>query len=203
MAMAKSYPPLNQYRHSLKKVLQALLSIEIPEEQSIFPDERSDATYRLLGPSGEVYQMRIRAHQPVVIFDLTNSDKTEYIRTNRLVNSALARCPTPDRAWDAYDRYQAGVYVDPAVTFNEAFTLLVAHADANHDDRKGFLDNFLKPERERSCEWRFCGSLGFGGKFWSNAGSLYVSFYPEDTTHMRRLIGAMVNMHLACLPPCR
>jgi hypothetical protein len=46
----------------------------------------------------------------------------------------------------------------------------------------------LRPEFQqfasgnRPTEFRFIGSLGFGGKFWNYAGRWYVNCYPEDKT---------------------
>ena len=48
-------------------------------------------------------------------------------------------------------------------------------------------------------EWRFGGKLGFGGKFWRNAGRIYVNCYREDETpEMRKMIDK-ANERLAAL----
>lgn len=72
--------------------------------------------------------------------------------------------------------------------------VLVKHAGAGEHDRESFVMAFSHPAmRPTPTEWRFCGSLGFGGKFWDNAGQWYVSCYPEDATVERRRIIQKVN----------
>lgn len=64
---------------------------------------------------------------------------------------------------------------------------LVKHAGAHEDGRDGFLACAAEYGRERKLEYRFCGSLGFGGKVWLNNGPYpYVNFYKEDETPERR-----------------
>lgn len=46
-------------------------------------------------------------------------------------------------------------------------------------------------------EWRFCGSLGFGGKFHFDGRRAYVSCYPEDHTPERMDAIASANRELA------
>lgn len=48
-------------------------------------------------------------------------------------------------------------------------------------------------------EYRFMGSLGFGGKVWSNRGRLYVTCYPEDRTPERQAAIDWANARLATL----
>jgi hypothetical protein len=63
--------------------------------------------------------------------------------------------------------------------FRKAWTVLVDHAGASRfpdeEDRFVFLQS-----NEHVAEYRFGGKLGFGGKFWRNAGRFYVSAYTED-----------------------
>ena len=51
------------------------------------------------------------------------------------------------------------------------------------------LDQFIRDHYENIPyvnEYRFCGNLGFGGKFWFNDdGEMYVTCYPEDETPER------------------
>jgi len=60
------------------------------------------------------------------------------------------------------------------------YTMLVKVCGAREEDRDQFMYNQM--EKHHPTEWRFCGNLGFGGKFWRNAGRLYVSCYREDET---------------------
>ena len=46
-------------------------------------------------------------------------------------------------------------------------------------------------------EWRFQGSLGFGGKVWNNAGKFYVTCYREDETPKRTAAIEAANEALA------
>lgn len=70
------------------------------------------------------------------------------------------------------------------------FDLLVEHAGAHEFDRK----QFLCAQIERDCrEFRFCGVLGFGGKFWNNNGRLYINCYNEDETPKRKRTINKVN----------
>ena len=48
-------------------------------------------------------------------------------------------------------------------------------------------------------EFRFMGSLGFGGKVWANDGRVYVNCYPEDANPERRATMERTNALLAQL----
>jgi hypothetical protein len=69
-------------------------------------------------------------------------------------------------------------YTDPIESdaANAIFDLLVAECAASEHDR----DLFLAAHREGCREYRFMGSLGFGGKFWNYDRRWYVNCYPED-----------------------
>jgi len=72
------------------------------------------------------------------------------------------------------------------------FDLLVKHAGAFEEDRTSFL--YAQIDRENPCkEFRFCGALGFGGKFWNNNDKLYINCYGEDETPKRNRIIKKVN----------
>lgn len=45
-------------------------------------------------------------------------------------------------------------------------------------------------------EFRFGGSLGFGGKVWSVHEKVYVTYYPEDETPERRAATERANVRL-------
>lgn len=60
---------------------------------------------------------------------------------------------------------------------NAIWDVLVEHAGASELGRSDFVD----VETWQDCtEYRFQGSLGFGGKFWRNRDRWYVTAYPED-----------------------
>jgi hypothetical protein len=60
---------------------------------------------------------------------------------------------------------------------NAVYDILVRLASAPERMR----ENFLRVQESTDCrEYRFMGSLGFGGKFWKE--SWRVSCYPEDET---------------------
>lgn len=58
--------------------------------------------------------------------------------------------------------------------FEKAYDILVEHAGAKWFDKYDFVSLETMVETFPSKEYRFCGNLGFGGKFWNND-SLYVS----------------------------
>jgi hypothetical protein len=86
--------------------------------------------------------------------------------------------------------------------YHTVWDILVAHAGALEEDRVRFVQACLKKDRFRHLtEWRFCGHLGFGGKFWRNDGRLYISCYKEDQTKKTQKIIDKVNVLLAELVP--
>lgn len=48
-------------------------------------------------------------------------------------------------------------------------------------------------------EFRFCGSLGFGGKLYINHGRVFVACYPEDRTPERERRIKLANARLVAL----
>lgn len=67
-------------------------------------------------------------------------------------------------------------------------------------DRHGFV-HYVTTERN-SIEWRFCGALGFGGKFRLNnnrKGIPYVDCYREDETPARLQMIERTNARLASM----
>jgi hypothetical protein len=81
-----------------------------------------------------------------------------------------------------------------------AYTVLVLHAGANDDaaDREAFVCHVAHPLRPCE-EYRFCGALGWGGKFRNNGnnqGVPYVDFYREHETEQRVEIARNANLAL-------
>lgn len=78
--------------------------------------------------------------------------------------------------------------------FERVYDLLIEHAGApkSGDTRLSFVLYFTDAA-SRGTEFRFCGKLGMGGKFWRNAGRFYVTCYKEDETPERLAIIAATN----------
>lgn len=83
------------------------------------------------------------------------------------------------------------------VFYRAVWDVLVVEAGAskNPTDKELFVRAYTQVEHPAS-EYRFCGSLGFGGKFWRNDGCFYVSCYPEDRTPSRMATLERVNAKL-------
>ena len=59
--------------------------------------------------------------------------------------------------------------------------------------------NFIHTHLNEACrEWRFCGELGFGGKY--RIGYNRVDYYSEDETPERKALAQRINEVLATLP---
>jgi len=71
------------------------------------------------------------------------------------------------------------------VFWNKVYDVLVEECQAYDENYE--RANFVQQQSEKNhpMEWRFCGSLGFGGKFWRQSGELYVTCYKEDETPER------------------
>lgn len=82
------------------------------------------------------------------------------------------------------------------LTAHRIYNVLTSDAAAREFNREEFLQWFAQGEREGGREFRFCGSLGFGGKFWRNMGRWYVNCYREDATEERQRIIQRVNEKL-------
>jgi len=67
-------------------------------------------------------------------------------------------------------------------TANKIYDILVKECGASETEREHFV---YSQTSEEIREWRFCGELGFGGKFWRNDDRLYVNCYNEDLTPKR------------------
>ncbi len=63
---------------------------------------------------------------------------------------------------------------------NAVYDLLVQHCDAPASDDSWMRSDFIHHQTAGATdEYRFQGSLGFGGKFWNCNGRWYVSSYRE------------------------
>lgn len=62
------------------------------------------------------------------------------------------------------------------------------------------VQSFIWTQEQGDCqEYRFCGALGFGGKFWNYDGRFYVTCYREDKTPARLAMIEQANTRLAAL----
>ncbi len=80
-------------------------------------------------------------------------------------------------------------------TADQIWTILVQEAGAHEADRAAFVFH----QKRGCCEWRFQGLLGFGGKFWNNAGRWYVTCYSEDETPRTLEVVEQTNRRLESL----
>lgn len=66
------------------------------------------------------------------------------------------------------------------------YGILIRVCGAPELDREVFILYARDHDPSRTLEWRFIGSLGFGGKVWLyNRMESYVTCYPEDETPAR------------------
>lgn len=78
---------------------------------------------------------------------------------------------------------------------NAVYDVLVEHADAHPDGREEFVFHL-----SGGCtEFRFMGSLGFGGKLYVERRGWRVSCYPEDMTPTRAEAIRVTNAALEAL----
>lgn len=80
-------------------------------------------------------------------------------------------------------------------TANKVYDILVSICGAAEDDRQNFIHSTTG--KDATAEYRFCGSLGFGGKF--RPQKMSVDCYPEDGTPSRRLTIEQANTALSRL----
>ena len=78
---------------------------------------------------------------------------------------------------------------------NAVYDILVQECGASETERSNFL---IAQSQDEISEWRFCGKLGFGGKFWRNP-DMYVNCYGEDMNSERMEIIFKANERLKVL----
>jgi hypothetical protein len=86
--------------------------------------------------------------------------------------------------------------------YRQCWAILVQHAGARAEDIDQFLQacEQIQDRSSGDClEYRFCGVLGFGGKFWRYQNRLYITCYPEDETEKRRGVIQKVNQLLEAI----
>jgi hypothetical protein len=77
---------------------------------------------------------------------------------------------------------------------SKVYDVLVRIGGASESDRSGFVYHHVD-SKDGCSEWRFCGKLGFGGKY--RSGSNRVSCYQEDQTPSRVCLIETLNTELA------
>lgn len=88
--------------------------------------------------------------------------------------------------------------------FGKAYDILVEFAGAskNHQDRLAFVSAFTHTESKlRTSEWRFQGTIGFGGKFYYDGwGPMRIDCYVEERSRANAKTIETVNKKLGALP---
>lgn len=75
---------------------------------------------------------------------------------------------------------------------NKVYDILISLGNAREDDRDSFVYNHIT---SGCSEWRFCGNLGFGGKYRASLNT--VDCYPEDLTKERIIIIDKIDTELS------
>lgn len=81
--------------------------------------------------------------------------------------------------------------------WSKVFTILIRHCGAREADREVFIYHMNR--EPYPIEYRFCGKLGFGGKFWRSPDRLYVNCYPEHLDKERSTMIESANAELRTL----
>ena len=88
------------------------------------------------------------------------------------------------------------------LTLNSIYDILIRCCGASEyeQDRQEFVRVAGDWDENKTFEWRFQGSLGFGGKIWLyNSEVPYVNCYPEDSNPSRERSIKKANAELAWL----
>ena len=96
----------------------------------------------------------------------------------------------------------SGPYSAPALVY--IYDILVIHAGAREEkyEENQFVQCALEWGFNDGFEYRFQGSLGFGGKIWLPVnGEPYVTCYQEDETLERRWVMEKTNKELKKILP--
>lgn len=83
---------------------------------------------------------------------------------------------------------------------DEIWAILVRYCGASEDGLSEFRRTMLLSDSNRM-EYRFQGSLGFGGKLWIDPYNVRVSCYPEDVTPERSSAIDFANIEIHQLFP--
>jgi hypothetical protein len=72
-----------------------------------------------------------------------------------------------------------------SVSGDAIYDVLVREAGATDDESNRAQFHYFWEDRASYREYRFMGTLGFGGKFWVSPEGFYVNCYPENLTDDR------------------
>lgn len=85
--------------------------------------------------------------------------------------------------------------------FSKAYDILVKYAGAYNGEKNfekfNFVASHLSTDKYPASEYRFCGKLGFGGKYWKKRNA--VSAYSEDDNTETQNIINITNKELKLL----
>jgi hypothetical protein len=101
-----------------------------------------------------------------------------------------------------FDAQEKLDFTNPEIKFfSDVYDILVklagARSDENNFEKHNFITSHLSTTQYRCHEWRFCGLLGFGGKYWS--GRNQVDCYKENRGSKEKRIIEKTNAELAKL----
>jgi len=80
--------------------------------------------------------------------------------------------------------------------WKQVYGILKEECGARDLDESWACSEFLHSQLRGTTEFRFCGTLGFGGKLCNSGGRLYVSCYSEDDTPEREAAIKAANARL-------
>jgi hypothetical protein len=87
-------------------------------------------------------------------------------------------------------------------TADAVYDILVEECGATESWRTYFRTSWMEHSSDYPdypFEYRFSGSLGFGGKFYDSGGCWYVAYYPEDKTAEREAMVAAAQPRIEAL----
>ena len=79
-------------------------------------------------------------------------------------------------------------------TASQIYNILIEECGAQQDGREAFVQR--QTDDHYPFEYRFCGALGFGGKFRRSSSRWYVTCYSEDKTPERAAMIETANQRL-------
>lgn len=80
----------------------------------------------------------------------------------------------------------------------QVYQILIEEVGAPPDEKQAFV--YAQAINPEPCvEFRFCGALGFGGKFWNDGLRWYVTCYKEEETLARQEMIKKANERLSIL----
>jgi len=164
--------------------------------------------YELINSEGAILTLEVDNDQYVFNFEQEKlTYKVDEITANLFVAGKIAILSPSGKSYDLFlngdwrgmiqhkevFRYQQTPMTKTLA--NKIYDILVDIGGAPERDREYFL--YHHTSNEPCGEWRFCGKLGFGGKFRSDSNR--VDCYQEDMTPERMVIISEINNELSKL----